>query len=294
MNPSQPQTWCPYLQSARKFWEDHGWLSGSVTPFLYGQDEPGLAGQQLVAQQSALLHRCFPGAKSLMTGNPSPTGANSFLFDNKKGDDLDIFTVLGSRYYGSFTVPAAEKAGKSRALQNFDAIQKARKAGKQIWGYTYAGSGIPSFDAVEPLSDPTVFVLWNALEQTDGLLYGQGVTSYPAGDPLSAIPGTGSFVLVYPGKDAPVASARLEQIRDGLEDWMILNMVARKRGVGAVRAILGGAGLFSADAKGVKLGCNLGCELKTDTKYPWPTYSHDASTPGRIDAAKKQMLEAAG
>jgi hypothetical protein len=295
VNPSQPASWCGYLGAVKKFWTDNGWLSGNVTPFLYGLDEPGLEGQKLVAQQAAALHKCFPGAKSLMTGNPSPTGVNAFLFDGKNGDDLDIFTVLASRFYGSFTVPAAQKDGKSRARQQYDAIQLARKRGKQIWSYTYTGgSGTPGFGATEPLSDARVFLLWNALERTDGLLYGQGVTTYTAGDPLTSVAGNGDFVLVYPGKDGPIPSARLEQIRDGLEDWMILNIVARKHGAGAVRQLLGAAGLFSADAKGVKLGCNLGCDAKTETKYSWPLFSKDGTTPGRIEAAKKEMLALAG
>jgi hypothetical protein len=293
IDPGAPQTWCGYLKSVRKFWQANGWLSGNVLPFLYGQDEPGATGQKLVARQSAALHTCFPGARSLMTGNPSPTGANSFLYDGKNGDDLDIFAVLGSRFYGSFTTPSAQKEGRPRERQLYDAIQKARKAGKQIWSYTYPGSGTPSFSATEPLSDPRVFLLWNALEGTNGLLYGQGVTTYGPGNPLTSIAGDGDLVLVYPGRDRPVASARLEQIRDGLEDWMILDIVRRKHGAGAVRRVLGGTGLFSADAKAVKLGCNLGCDVETDSKYSWPLFSHDGTTPGRIEAAKKQMLELA-
>ena len=79
-------------------------------------------------------------------------------------------------------------------------------------------------------------------------------------------------------------------MRDGIEDWEILNMVRKKRGAAAVRTLLGGAGLFSANAKGVQLGCTLNCDVESGTKYAWPLWSHDATTPAKIDAAKKQAL----
>ena len=52
------------------------------------------------------------------------------------------------------------------------------------------------------------------------------------------------------------------------------------------------AGACTVSASGV--GCSLGCEFKTSTKYSWPKWSHDASTPKRIEAAHLQALQAAG
>ena len=86
-------------------------------------------------------------------------------------------------------------------------------------------------------------------------------------------------------------SARLEQIRDGIEDWAIFNMVRERRGADDVRAILGKAGLFSASRARVRLACNLGCEPKSATKFAWPLWSRDASTPRRIEAAKLAALK---
>ena len=49
-----------------------------------------------------------------MTGNPSK--ANAFLWDGKGGDDLDIWTVLSRRYYGTWTSPATPRpAGRGLA-----------------------------------------------------------------------------------------------------------------------------------------------------------------------------------
>jgi hypothetical protein len=284
LDPKQPQTWCDYLKSTRGFWEHRGWLKGSVQ-FVYGQDEPDLAGMKLVQQQALAAHTCWPGSKVLMTGNPSPTGDNAFLSDGKGGDDVDIWTVLSRRYYGTW--------GKDRTRSLYAAIGKVRQRAS-VWSYTYgANVGTPGFAATEPLSNPRMLLLWNGLEGIRGLLYGQGTTSYRPGNPLNGLDRKGEFVLMYPGPERPIPSARLEQIRDGIEDWAVLEAVRRQAGDAKVRAILGGAKLFSADAKGVKLACNIGCELKSSTKFSWPLWSSDASTPRQIEAAHAAALAVA-
>jgi hypothetical protein len=218
----------------------------------------------------------------LVTGNP--TSSNRFLWDNKQGDDVDIWAVLSRRYYGHYNDPHA----------NLDVIAKARAAGKMIWSSTYTGvDGSPGYSAAEPLSDPRVFLLWNALEGIQGTLYGQGLTSYTKGNPLDSVAANGESVLVYPGADGPVASARLEQIRDGIEDWDILDVVRRRYGPTMVRRILGDAGLFSTTASGTILACTTGCELDGGTQYSWPQWSHDAATPAKIEAAHLRALQLA-
>jgi len=223
-----------------------------------------------------------------MTGNPSPTGENAFLSDGKNGDDLDIWAVLSRRFYGSF-----QKNRISRARELYTAIERVRGR-SSVWSYTYTGvAGTPGFAATEPLSNPRMFLLWNALEGIEGVLYGQGTTNFQSTNPFVKLEHGGESVLLYPGDKEPIPSARLEQIRDGMEDWAILNGVRRSRGPAAVRNILGGAGLFSADAKSVTLACFLGCELKSDTKYSWPLWSKDATTAARIERAKLAALQAA-
>ena len=290
LNPSEPEGWCDYLRTVRSFWEKQGWLGRSL-PFLYGQDEPDVNGQRLAARQAKVLHACWPGSKALMTGNPSPDGENAFLSDGKGGDDLDIWVVLSRRFYGQFTV-GDKRASRARLLAG--AIERVRR-NATVWSYTYSGvPGTPGFAATEPLSNPRTFMLWNALEGLQGLLYGQGTTSYEStGSPFSSIGRNGEYVLLYPGAKSPVPSARLEQIRDGLEDWAIFNAIRGREGADRVRAILGGAGLFSASRNGVKLACHLGCELRSPTKYSWPLWSHDGSTADRIETARLAALRLA-
>lgn len=286
-SPFHPEGWCAYLRSVHDFWQAHGWLDGTL-PFLYGLDEPGPSGQRLVARQSAVTHQCFGGSRVLLTGNP--TGNNRYLWDNRGGNDVDVWTVLSRRYYGTFST----LQGARREHGNLTWIEKARGRGKTVWSYTYSGiPGSPGFSATEPLSDARVFVLWNALEHITGVLYGEGMTTYGNGDPLQSVGSHGDFVLLYPGAPQPITSARLEQIRDGIEDWAIYDVVRRRHGLAAVRSILGSTGVFSAGASGVKLACSAFCDLKSGTKYSWPRWSHDASTPARIEAAKLKALQLA-
>lgn len=283
-SPYKPQGWCSYLKSVHDFWQNHNWL-GSY-PYLYGMDEPGASRFRTVQRQAKVTHSCFAGGHVLVTGKP--TAQNHFLWNGGK-DDVDAWVVLASRYYGEFG-----HHGHSRAKQELALINSARRHHKQIWTYTYDASShsTPGFTVTEPATDARVFVDWAAYEGITGLLYGQGTTTYAKGNPLvSNDKAKGSYVLIYPGKNGPIASARLEVLREGIEDWEILNVARHKHGAVAVRKLL--SGLFSTTAKGAKLGCTIGCPLKTSTPYSWPTWSHDASTPRTVASMRAAALQAA-
>ena len=288
-SPYKPQGWCSYLRSVHGFWQQHGWLSSYS--YLYGMDEPGASRLRTVAKQAEATHSCFGGGHLIVTGKP--TAQNHFLWNGGK-DDVDAWVVLASRYYGEYTSPLLSRRGISHANQELRLINAARRHHKQIWTYTYdaASHSTPGFTATEPASDPRVFVDWAALEGITGLLYGQGTTTYAKGNPLvSNDKEKGSFVLIYPGRNGPIASARLEVLREGIEDWEILNVVRHKHGAAAVRRLL--SGLFSTTAKGAKLGCTIGCPIKTSTPYSWPAWSHDASTPRTVAQMRAAALQAA-
>ncbi len=289
-SPFEPQTWCSYLKSVHTFWQSHGWLAGSY-PYLWGMDEPGLPRFRVVQQQAKVTHSCFAGSHVIVTGKP--TAENRSLW-NGGSDDVDVWAVLASRYYGEYTNPSLSRLGISHATQELRLIDAARRHHKQIWTYTYAAAShsTPGFSATEPATDPRVFVDWAALEGITGLLYGQGTTTYAKGNPLVENDrAKGSFVLVYPGRNGPIASARLEVLREGIEDWEILNVVRRKHGAAAVRKLL--SGLFSTTSKGAKLGCTVGCPIRTTTPYSWPVWSHNSGTPRTIAQMRAAALRAA-
>ena len=288
-SPFRPQAWCSYLRSVHRFWQKHGWL-GSY-PYLYGMDEPGASRFRTVERQAKVTHSCFAGSHVLVTGKP--TLQNHFLWNGGK-DDVDIWVVLASRYYGEYTNPSLSRRGITHANQELRLINSARRHHKQIWTYTYDASShsTPGFAATEAASDPRVFVDWAALEGITGLLYGEGTTTYGKDNPLvSNDKANGSFVLIYPGRDGPIASARLEVLREGIEDWEILNVVRHKHGDAAVRKLL--SGLFSTTAKGAKLGCTVGCPITTSTPYSWPVWSHNAGTPRTVAQMRAAALKSA-
>jgi hypothetical protein len=283
-SPYKPQSWCSYLRSVRSFWQSHGWLDSYS--YLWGMDEPGPSRFRVVEHQAKVAHSCFPGSHVIVTG--MPTAQNRFLWDGGR-DDVDAWVVLASRYYGRYS-----RHGASRADQELRLIDAARRRHKQIWTYTYAASShsTPGFTATEPASDPRLFVDWAALEGITGLLYGQGTTTYGKGDPLvSNDKAKGSYVLLYPGRDGPIPSARLEVLREGIEDWEILDVVRHRHGAAAVRKLL--SRLFSTTARGAELGCTIGCPLRTSTLYSWPTWSRDAGTPRTIASMRAAALRAA-
>jgi glycosyl hydrolase family 123 len=284
MSPFTPQTWCSYLRSVHGFWQKNGWL-GSY-PYLWGMDEPGLTRYRIVDKQAKEAHSCFAGSHVIVTGRP--TAENRFLWNGGK-DDADTWVVLASRYYGQYTNPAQSRRSVSHATQNLKFIDAVRRRHKQVWAYTYEATShsTPGFTATEPAADPRMFVDWTALEGITGLLYGEGTTTYSKGNPLvSNDKAVGSYVLVYPGRAVPIPSARLEVLREGIEDWEVLNVVRHRHGATAVRKLL--SGLFSP-----KLGCTIGCPIKTSTPYSWPTWSHDATTPQRIAQMRAAALRAA-
>jgi hypothetical protein len=284
-SPYHPEAWCDYLRSVRGFWQQHGWLADAL-PYVYGFDEPGSAQRALLGRQASALHGCFAGAQLLVT--TSPTAANRSLWDGRNNDDVDIWVPLARRWYGTFGTEQQPR----REHDSLDEIDAARAHGKTVWTYTYtAVKGSPGFAATEPLADSQMFFLWAALENIPGVLYGEGSTSYDRGNPFQSVSRDGRFVLLYPGAAEPIASARLEQIRDGIEDWSLYALVRRRFGAARVRAILGGAGLFSASARGVSLACVLRCDLRGPTKFAWPRWSDDATTANRIDRAKLEALQ---
>lgn len=317
-SPYKPHLWCAYLKNIRAFWMQNGWLDGTKIPYVYALDEPGATGMLLVQKQAKFAHKCFPEAKVMVTGNPElkekPTTvaikglngrrkvpvnhySNEFLF-NGGGDDVDIFTVLSRRYYGTYSTIVQNTAKRNRSRFNLAFIDRARSRGKMIWSYTYTGvEGTPGFRANEPLSNVRVFFAWNALENIPGTLYGQGITNYTTSNPLSVVQNAGENLLLYPGSDTagPIASLRLEEVRNGIEEWAIYKQVRDKHGAAKVRTILGtgGAAIFSANASGVQLACTSFCELKGKTLYSWPVWSQDASTAARLEKAKLLALQAA-
>jgi hypothetical protein len=127
--------------------------------------------------------------------------------------------------------------------------ERCRRAGHQVWAYVASVPRAPyaNWLADDPLIEARVLGWQSYHQKFDGLLY-WGVNMWqmarndhiidPAQDgprlKWSITTGTegwrgathGDGLLVYPGKDGPIGSIRLAAIRDGLEDYDYLALLA--------------------------------------------------------------------
>ena len=138
------------------------------------------------------------------------------------------------------------------ARYDLDAAERCRAAGLQVWAYVCCSPRYPyaNWLADDPLVEARV-IWWQAYHQKmDGMLY-WGLNIWgrannktmidPEKDgPLLNFGITteavwadrlhGDGLLLYPGKDGPIGSIRLANIRDGLEDYDYLSLLAEREG----------------------------------------------------------------
>src|SRR5262249_45525189 len=124
-----------------------------------------------------------------------------------------------------------------------EAADKRRKLGEEVWWYVCSTPAAPwaNFWLDQPGAAHRVLFWQTFARRVDGLLY-WGVNHWPAFDARTAKPPPadkawprapwgdhgrhGDGYLLYPGPDGPLPSLRLEIIRDGIEDYDALRMLA--------------------------------------------------------------------
>ena len=139
---------------------------------------------------------------------------------------------------------------------NYDRGEQIRQSGRCLWSYICVGPHnlhLVNLFIYYPLMESRI--LWWQMyhQEMDGFLYYDMISG--TGDTLRINPEDGPFVnyhfqnahipgspeyisdlppgdglLIYPGKDGPIASLRLANIRDGLEDYEYLWLLAQRAG----------------------------------------------------------------
>jgi len=192
-----------------------------------------------------------------------------YTFD-ERGEDFypilrDYFGMVKRRYPEIRTLTTAKVPQDPKAMRDlnvdwncpissvysFAQAERCRAAGLEVWSYICLGPRYPfaNWLADDPLIEARV-IWWQAFEQKmDGFLY-WGLNIWgrqhnnrpidPADGPLLkwgiTTGGTrwtrlhGDGVLLYPGTKGPIGSIRLANIRDGLEDYEYLWLLAGKLG----------------------------------------------------------------
>ena len=224
-----------YLVDLCRFYKKNGWADKVYT---YLVDEPNPGAEERRAQMLAeLVHESSAAAgyriRYLLTAEPRARAmygkpANSFLFN-----DVDIWATRIFRFWDYLS-----------------ALRAQHRDGKEIWLYTYAFNNLtrlaPTFLIDESLADEHAifWMMWRW--DATGQVYWQ-TTRWcnawtgagrrdPYKDPLSfaghGMVFNGEASLVYPGYEPelglndpyapPVASMRLEALRDGVEEYAYL------------------------------------------------------------------------
>jgi hypothetical protein len=206
-----------FLSSTYQYLKKNGWAD---CPYVYILDEPNDAeAYEEVRKRAALVHEADSGIKVLCTEQTKTS-------DPKWGDlygAVDIWVPL-------WPLHDEETAAKRRAV------------GEVLWSYTALcqGEGEPLWWQLDlPVLNYRIALWTNYRYHIVGLLYWTMVYWEQVRDPWLDQPSfrlafNGEGALIYPGSDAgfdgPVASIRLKNIREGMEDFEYFTLLEKAAG----------------------------------------------------------------
>lgn len=178
-------------------------------------------------------------------------------FIKKRYPEVHTFTTAGYMYLRRAKVPVDYEDFLDwycplTARYDPDLSAKLRSAGKQVWWYVCCGPRFPyaNFASMDYPSLEGRLLAWMTYQyDADGLLYWH--VNYWGDNrridwtspflvewtPTRIAGTTGDGALTYPGPDGLLPSIRLENIRDGIEDYDCLCLAADRAGRRAARDI---------------------------------------------------------
>jgi len=210
-----------FLSSTYAYLKENGWSDGA---YVYILDEPNDAeAYEEVRKRAALVHEANPEIKVLCTEQTKTSNAS---WGDLYGA-VDIWVPLWP-------------------LHDEETAAERLKAGEQLWSYTALcqGKGEPLWWQMDlPVLNYRMALWANYGYHIEGLLYWTTVYWDQVRDPWLDQPSfrlafNGEGALLYPGKDAgfegPVASIRLKNIREGMEDYEYFALLEKIAGRDAV------------------------------------------------------------
>ena len=172
--------------------------------------------------------------------------------------EVSTFTTAGYMYQKRRTTPPGYQDYMDwycplTSVYDPELSAKLRQQGKQVWWYVCCGPRHPyaNFAAMDYPSIEGRLLGWMTYGfQADGLLFWHvnlwhpnriidGTDPYLDWKPQCVWGMTGDGCLTYPTPAGPVSSIRLENIRDGLEDYDYLALLADARGHDAAKQYVG-------------------------------------------------------
>jgi hypothetical protein len=220
-----------YLRDIATYLAQHGWLDKG---YMYVVDEPiNKDSYDRIKAVAAIIHRADPRLRLTAPFYRAPDWDGSLTTYDVLTGSLDIWCP-NEHYFDT----------NPRIYEQF---RERQQAGEDGWWYVCCGPGEPYnnfFVSMDGFSHRLIFTQMYRLGVT-GLLYWSTTYWNPTTgtkDPWTdiatvkdinpAIYGDGS--LLYPGEkvgiDGPVGSIRLKLIRDGIEDYQYLRLLAQRRG----------------------------------------------------------------
>ena len=294
LSPNEPEKWCGYLQTIRRYWESHGWLQSGAIPYAYPYDEPGDTHTSLLARQATTLHRCFPGARMLTTATPG--SSTKRLWDGKGTDDVDIWAAVDWRYYGVYTSPAKEKFGNRAHRYIKDIAQARRERQEDLRLHLQRGARVPVLQRHRAALEPA------HVRPLDGARGHRRDPLRPGPDHLRG-PRRPALARRTTGGASRCSSTRATARRSRARAW--------SRSARASRT--GRSSTSSADVSGrrrcgrssARTGSSARMRRASSSRawsaatsrarlpQAWPAWSHDWSTAGRVEAARLDALKLA-
>jgi hypothetical protein len=186
--------------------------------FFYGNDELNPKDFPNIRRSADLIHKEFPGVPLFTTARDVDFGVGTNSLEN-----VDIFCPLTGRY-------------------NYERAEKARAAGRKIWWYVCDG---PTWNCAnlhienKPIDARSMVGAQSVFFKADGFLYWQlskwlsprTIGSSPFTDWVAAscfgFNGEGCMTGVGPD-GIPLPTVRLENFRDGLEDYSYVKILKDK------------------------------------------------------------------
>ena len=197
--------------------------------YFYIWDEPKKTSHyDQIAELSSHLHSIDSDAKMLVP-------VSSYLIEGDHKWDYNYTFDFLSQYVEILPVAAEEYKGQNAKAEEFRDMIEPRS---EWWTYVccYPKGGQPNF-LLEGTPFHTRAIMWRVWrEQESGFLY-WGVNRYQV-NPFEfdrSLDAVGDGALVFPGglfgiEEQPIASVRLEQWKEGQEDYELLKLVEQKIG----------------------------------------------------------------
>jgi hypothetical protein len=214
-----------YLQELRR----HGL---SKMAYFYGFDERGPEYDDLIKRICKFLKERYPEVSTFTTAG--------YMYDKRRQ------TPAGYQDYMDWYCPLTPKYDRELS-------RRLRAQGKQVWWYVCCGPQYPyaNFAGMDYPSIEGRLLAWMTFGfQADGLLYWhvnywsprriiEDADPYLDYQPDTVAGMAGDGCLTYPTRDGPVGSIRLENLRDGLEDYDYLALLADTKGRAVAEAYVG-------------------------------------------------------